>query len=76
MVQQKIRFVETDFFMDFINVENRNILLFAIIMFKLRTCIHKNCYTKALIRKPYDTDLTDQEWAMIEPYFSKHRTYK
>ena len=22
-----------------------------------------------MIRKPYDTDLTDQEWAMIEPYF-------
>ena len=42
----------------------------------LRTCIHKKCYTKAMIRKPYDTDLTDQEWAMIEPYFSKHRTYK
>ena len=29
-----------------------------------------------MIRKPYDTDLTDHEWAMIEPYFSKHRTYK
>ena len=29
-----------------------------------------------MIRKPYDTDLTDQEWAMIEPYFSKHHTYK
>ena len=42
----------------------------------LRACIHKNCYPKAMIRKPYDTDLTDHEWAMIEPYFSKHRTYK
>ena len=29
-----------------------------------------------MIRKPYDTDLTDHEWAMIEPYFSKHCTYK
>ncbi len=29
-----------------------------------------------MIRKPYDTDLTDQKWAMIEPYFSKHCTYK
>ena len=36
----------------------------------------KKCYPKATIRKPYDTDLTDTEWAMIEPYFSKHRTYK
>ena len=29
-----------------------------------------------MIRKAYDTDLNDQEWAKIEPYFSKHRTYK
>ena len=44
MVQQKIRFVETDFFMDFINVENKNILLFAIIMFKLilKHCLFQN----------------------------------
>ena len=27
----------------------------------VRTCIHKNCYPKATIRKPYDTDLTDTE---------------
>lgn len=26
--------------------------------------------------KAYDTDLNDQEWAKIEPYFFKHRTYK
>ena len=26
--------------------------------------------------KAYDTDLNDQEWAKIEPYFSKHCTYK
>ena len=26
-----------------------------------RTRIHKKCYPKAMIRKPYDTDLTDQE---------------
>ena len=29
-----------------------------------------------MIRKTYDTDLTDQEWAKLEPYFSQHRTYK
>ncbi|WP_438838370.1 transposase [Streptococcus pluranimalium] len=29
-----------------------------------------------MIRKAYDTDLTDQEWAQLESYFSKHRTYK
>lgn len=29
-----------------------------------------------MIRKAYDTDLTDQEWAKLEPYFSKNRTYK
>ena len=29
-----------------------------------------------MTRKAYDTDLNDQEWAKIEPYFSKHRTYK
>ena len=29
-----------------------------------------------MIRKAYDTDLNDQEWAKIEPYFSKHLTYK
>ena len=29
-----------------------------------------------MTRKPYDTDLTDQEWAQLEPYFSNHRTYK
>ncbi|MFU2206915.1 transposase [Streptococcus pluranimalium] len=29
-----------------------------------------------MTRKAYDTDLTDQEWAQLEPYFSKHRTYK
>lgn len=29
-----------------------------------------------MTRKAYDTDLTDQEWAKIEPYFSNHRTYK
>ncbi len=29
-----------------------------------------------MTRKAYDTDLTDQEWAQLESYFSKHRTYK
>ncbi|WP_267248365.1 transposase [Streptococcus sp. Marseille-Q5986] len=29
-----------------------------------------------MIRKAYDTDFTDQEWAKLEPYFSQHRTYK
>ncbi|TVV97033.1 transposase [Streptococcus pneumoniae] len=29
-----------------------------------------------MTRKAYDTDLNDQEWAKIEPYFCKHRTYK
>lgn len=29
-----------------------------------------------MTRKAYDTDLTDQEWAQLEPYFAKHRTYK
>ena len=29
-----------------------------------------------MVRKAYDTDLTDEEWAKLEPYFSKHRTYK
>lgn len=24
-----------------------------------------------MTRKAYDTDLTDQEWAQLEPYFSK-----
>ncbi|WP_438833055.1 transposase [Streptococcus pluranimalium] len=31
---------------------------------------------KAITRKAYDTDLTDQEWAQLESYFSKHRIYK
>ncbi|WP_438478539.1 transposase [Streptococcus pluranimalium] len=29
-----------------------------------------------MTRKAYDTDLTDQEWAQLESYFSKHRTYE
>ena len=29
-----------------------------------------------MTRKPYDTDLTDQEWAQLKPHFSNHRTYK
>ena len=29
-----------------------------------------------MTKKRYDTDLSDQEWAQLEPYFSKHRTYK
>ncbi|AXQ78392.1 transposase [Streptococcus chenjunshii] len=29
-----------------------------------------------MTRKIYDTDLTDQEWAKLEPCFSNHRTYK
>ena len=29
-----------------------------------------------MTKKLYDTDLSDQEWAQLEPYFSKHRTYK
>lgn len=27
-------------------------------------------------RKGYNTDLTDAQWSLIEPYFSNHRTYK
>ena len=29
-----------------------------------------------MTKKLYDTDLSVQEWAQLEPYFSKHRTYK
>ena len=29
-----------------------------------------------MTKKLYDTDLSDQEWAQLDPYFSKHRTYK
>ncbi|MGT2713100.1 transposase [Streptococcus pluranimalium] len=29
-----------------------------------------------MTQKTYDTDLTDQEWAQLESYFSKYRTYK
>lgn len=27
-------------------------------------------------RKTYPTDLTDEQWAVIEPHFNRHRRYK
>ena len=29
-----------------------------------------------MTRKSYPTDLTDQQWQQIQPYFNNHRTYK
>ena len=29
-----------------------------------------------MTRKSYPSDLTDQQWQQIQPYFNNHRTYK
>ena len=29
-----------------------------------------------MTRKSYPTDLTDQQWQQIQPYFNNHRIYK